>query len=165
METKVSVVKNLQGSGTWQGKTDLFYRYDLEMENGDLGSYLSKTVEKDDLPFGVGDEIEYDFYPDDKYPKIKKPGKPGERYDPSKSKGGGGRDNYWEKWKPEFDQKCQDYRESHDKQRERSITIHGSLERAIHFHSVAGFESKTLEEQKVEVWETAKSFADNISNY
>ena len=39
---KKSVVKNVQGTGTWKNKEcKEFYKYDVEMENGDSGEYSS----------------------------------------------------------------------------------------------------------------------------
>ena len=66
---KKSVVKNVQGTGTWKNKEGKeFYKYDVEMENGDAGEYssISDSQEK----FVKGKEVEYNYTGGD-YPKIK----------------------------------------------------------------------------------------------
>ena len=65
---KKSIVKNVQGNGTWEGKFGLMYKFEVEMENGDSGEYSSKS--KEQTKFVVGEEVEYEFI-DGNFPKIK----------------------------------------------------------------------------------------------
>ena len=64
---KKSIVKNVQGNGTWEGKFGLMYKFEVEMENGDSGEYSSKS--KEQTKFVVGEEVEYEFI-DGNFPKI-----------------------------------------------------------------------------------------------
>ena len=68
-----SKIQNLQQNGTWQGNFGLMYKYDILLENGHSGEYSSKKyTSQEQLPFKVGDVIEYEFK-DGQYPKIVKP--------------------------------------------------------------------------------------------
>jgi hypothetical protein len=64
---KNSRVKRVTGNGTWEGKFGLMYKFEIEMENGDIGENLSKTSE---CKFKEGQETEYQFIEGD-WPKIK----------------------------------------------------------------------------------------------
>jgi len=68
METKNSVVKSVQSTGTWDGKFGLMYKFEVEMDNGDVGQYMSK--QKDQTKFTKGSQVDYEYHPGD-YPKIK----------------------------------------------------------------------------------------------
>ena len=71
MGIKKSVVKSVQGSGTWDTKKEpikTFYKYEIEMENGDSGEYSSISDSQDKFIEGV--EVEY-IYTGGEYPKIK----------------------------------------------------------------------------------------------
>ena len=70
MSTKKSIVKLVTSNGTWQSKRDgkTFYKYEIEMENGDAGEYSSISEDQD--KFVAGTEAEYIFVDGD-YPKIK----------------------------------------------------------------------------------------------
>tara|TARA_R100001594_G_scaffold149660_1_gene208152 strand:+ start:291 stop:716 length:426 start_codon:yes stop_codon:yes gene_type:complete len=66
---KKSTVKSVQGTGTWKNREGKeFYKYEVEMENGDTGEYssISDSQEK----FIEGKEVEYNYTGGD-YPKIK----------------------------------------------------------------------------------------------
>tara|TARA_R100001443_G_scaffold3945_1_gene11877 strand:- start:3493 stop:3897 length:405 start_codon:yes stop_codon:yes gene_type:complete len=65
--TKKSKVVRVSGNGTWEGKYGLMYKFEIEMENGDIGENLSKTSE---CKFKEGQETEYEFV-DGQFPKIK----------------------------------------------------------------------------------------------
>ena len=66
---KKSKVKSVQANGTWQNKKgDTFYKYEIEMENGDAGEYSSISDKQEKFIEGV--EIEYNFTQGE-YPKIK----------------------------------------------------------------------------------------------
>ena len=67
---KKSVVKLVQGNGTWTSKRDgkIFYKYSVIMENGDTGEYSSVSETQD--KFVEGTEVEYEFIDGD-FPKIK----------------------------------------------------------------------------------------------
>lgn len=64
---KKSKVNRVTGNGTWEGKYGLMYKFEIEMENGDIGENLSKTSE---CKFKEGQETEYEFI-DGQFPKIK----------------------------------------------------------------------------------------------
>ena len=68
MEIKKSKVKSVQANGTWQGNYGLMYLWEIEMENGDTGQYMSKAEQQS--KFTVGVEAEYEWK-DGQYPKIK----------------------------------------------------------------------------------------------
>lgn len=68
MEIKKSKVKSVQPNGTWQGNYGLMYLWEIEMENGDSGQYMSKAEQQS--KFTVGVEAEYEWK-DGQYPKIK----------------------------------------------------------------------------------------------
>jgi hypothetical protein len=68
MEIKKSKVKSVQPTGTWQGNYGLMYLWEIEMENGDTGQYMSKAEQQS--KFTVGVEAEYEWK-DGQYPKIK----------------------------------------------------------------------------------------------
>lgn len=68
MEIKKSKVKSVQANGTWQGNYGLMYLWEIEMENGDTGQYMSKAEQQS--KFTVGVEAEYE-YRGGQYPKIK----------------------------------------------------------------------------------------------
>jgi len=66
---KTSKVKNIQSSGTWTGREGkIFYKFEIEMENGDLGEYSS--VNKEQSKFVIGSSSEYEFS-GGQHPKIK----------------------------------------------------------------------------------------------
>ena len=65
---KTSKVKNVQANGTWEGKFGLMYKFEVEMEDGNVGEYSSKSKDQD--KFVVGKEMEYE-YDGGKFPKIK----------------------------------------------------------------------------------------------
>lgn len=66
MSKKSKVVK-VSGNGTWEGQYGLMYKFEIEMENGDIGENLSKTSE---CKFKEGQETDYEFV-DGQFPKIK----------------------------------------------------------------------------------------------
>ena len=65
---KKAVVKNVQGNGTWEGQYGIMYKFEVEMDNGDIGEYSSKSENQN--KFIVGQDTEYEFI-DGKFPKIK----------------------------------------------------------------------------------------------
>ena len=64
---KNSTVTRVTGNGTWEGKFGLMYKFEIEMENGDIGENLSKTS---DCRFKEGQQTDYQFI-DGQFPKIK----------------------------------------------------------------------------------------------
>ena len=87
---KKSKVKNVQGGGTWSPKDNpdkIFYGFEVEMENGDIGQYSS--IKQDQDKFVVGQEMEYEYI-DGKYPRIKpvyqKPGFGGFKENPDRQR-------------------------------------------------------------------------------
>ena len=64
---KNSTVTRVTGNGTWEGKFGLMYKFEIEMENGDIGENLSKTSE---CRFKEGQQTDYEFI-DGQFPKIK----------------------------------------------------------------------------------------------
>ena len=74
MSKKSKVVK-VTSSGTWESKREpktTYYRYEIEMENGDIGEYSSVSSSIDDIKFKEGEEINY-IYDTSRsdFPKIK----------------------------------------------------------------------------------------------
>ena len=65
---KNSRVTRVTGNGTWEGKFGLMYKFEIEMENGDIGENLSKSQE---CKFKEGQETDYEFIDHEKFPKIK----------------------------------------------------------------------------------------------
>lgn len=57
METKKGKVIAVYGNGTWESPNGLLYRFEIEMENGDRGQYLSKT--QDCAKFPQNGEVWY----------------------------------------------------------------------------------------------------------
>tara|TARA_B100001094_G_C18103703_1_gene757213 strand:+ start:546 stop:941 length:396 start_codon:yes stop_codon:yes gene_type:complete len=64
---KNSKVVRVTGNGTWEGKFGLMYKFEIEMENGDIGENLSKSQE---CKFKEGETTDYEFV-DGQFPKIK----------------------------------------------------------------------------------------------
>ena len=64
---KNDVVKSVQANGTFDFNGKTFYKYEVEMENGDIGENLSKTPE---CRFKEGQQTDYEFI-DGQFPKIK----------------------------------------------------------------------------------------------
>jgi len=61
---KTSKIKSIQNNGTWK---ELF-KFEVEMENGDVGGCFAKTQ---DPPFKVGDEKSYEYTQNGRYWNIK----------------------------------------------------------------------------------------------
>ena len=68
MEIKTSTVKQIQANGTFKSAHGEFYKFEIEMKNGDVGEYASKSKEQDKFTEGV--DVSYEWYPG-KFPKIK----------------------------------------------------------------------------------------------
>jgi len=64
---KKGIVKNVQPTGTWDGKFGTMYKFEVTIGD-DTGEYSSKS--KDQTKFVIGQEAEYTFT-DGNYPKIK----------------------------------------------------------------------------------------------
>ncbi len=64
---KNSRVTRVTGNGTWDGNYGLMYKFEIEMENGDIGENLSKTPE---CRFKEGQVTDYEFT-DGQFPRIK----------------------------------------------------------------------------------------------
>ena len=86
---KTSKITSIQGAGVWEADFGTMFKYDIALENGDSGEYMSKnytTIEA--LPFKTGTEIDYEYHNtkpnDEKFPKIKRPSLAGEkRFNPN----------------------------------------------------------------------------------
>ena len=65
---KKSKVIAVRGNGTWEGQYGLMYKFEIEMENGDIGEYMTKS--EDQTKFVEGQTTDYVFI-DGAYPKIK----------------------------------------------------------------------------------------------
>ena len=68
---KISKIKNVQSTGTWESKHDgaTMYKYEYEFEDG---GYVQAS-HKSQMPFHIGDEVEYEVtHPEKKYGKVKK---------------------------------------------------------------------------------------------
>lgn len=91
MQEKTSKPVNIQGNGSWSNSYGTFFAFDIVMQNGDVGTYSSKSQQQD--KFVIGQEVTYEFHGGE-HPKIK-PAKPkdkpsyngGNKYnDPKKQK-------------------------------------------------------------------------------
>ena len=60
MEIKKSTPVTITGNGTWESQYGLFYKFEIEMDNGDIGEYSSKS--KDQNKFVLGQETEYEWH-------------------------------------------------------------------------------------------------------
>lgn len=56
METR-SKVTQVTGNGTWNSQYGLLYKFEVHFENGDYGTYMSKSLEQN--KFVVGQEADY----------------------------------------------------------------------------------------------------------
>jgi hypothetical protein len=65
---KKSKVTRVTGNGTWEGNYGLMYKFEIEMENGDIGEYMTKSESQNKFIEGV--ETDYTFI-DGNFPKIK----------------------------------------------------------------------------------------------
>tara|TARA_B100000963_G_C22390399_1_gene564236 strand:- start:198 stop:566 length:369 start_codon:yes stop_codon:yes gene_type:complete len=68
---KTDIVKKVIEKGNWSPKNDsskTFYRFEIEMENGDVGQYSSIKENQD--KFIVGQSVDYEYIGGD-FPKIK----------------------------------------------------------------------------------------------
>ena len=65
---KKSKVIRVTSNGSWDGQYGLMYKFEIEMDNGDIGEYMTKT--QDQNKFIEDTETEYTFI-DGQYPKIK----------------------------------------------------------------------------------------------
>jgi hypothetical protein len=61
---KTSKIKSIQADGTWNE----YFKFEVEMENGDVGGTLSKSQTP---PYKVGDEMNYEYTQKGKYWNIK----------------------------------------------------------------------------------------------
>jgi len=66
--TKNSKVIRVTGNGTWEGQYGLMYKFEIEMENGDIGEYMTKSQAQ--TKFIEGQQTDYEFT-DGQFPKIK----------------------------------------------------------------------------------------------
>jgi len=65
---KTSKVSMITANGTWESQYGLMYKFQVVMQNGDTGEYLSKS--QDQNKFILGQEASYEYTGGD-YPKIK----------------------------------------------------------------------------------------------
>lgn len=73
--SKKSKVKKVTANGTWDTKKEpikTFYKYSIEMENGDIGEYSSVSSSLLDIKFKEGEDVDY-VYDNSRadFPKIK----------------------------------------------------------------------------------------------
>ena len=59
METR-SKVTQVTGNGTWNSQYGLLYKFEVHFENGEYGTYMSKSLEQN--KFIVGQEADYTRY-------------------------------------------------------------------------------------------------------
>ena len=67
---KKSIVKNVQGSGTFDFNGKTFYKNEVEMANGDCGEYNSLSEKQDRFIIGIDTDYIFDTSKP-QYPKIK----------------------------------------------------------------------------------------------
>jgi len=68
MELKTSTVKSVQGSGTWDSQYGILYSFEYQMEDGTV----LKANHKNDSPFKVGDQVDYEITNENEFGKIGK---------------------------------------------------------------------------------------------
>jgi hypothetical protein len=56
METR-SKVTQVTGNGTWNSQYGLLYKFEVHFENGEYGTYMSKSLDQN--KFVVGQEVDY----------------------------------------------------------------------------------------------------------
>ena len=66
---KKSKITNVASSGTWDSQYGVMYRFEITMDNGDVGQALTKREQQE--TYVIGDTIAYEFT-DGKFPKIKR---------------------------------------------------------------------------------------------
>ena len=69
MEAKKSKVIGVQANGTWESKYGMFYKFEVDFENGDGGEYSSKSQTQN--KFVMGQEAWYTIEGEGKFKKIK----------------------------------------------------------------------------------------------
>ena len=57
METKKGKIVKVTGNGTWQSANGLFYKWEVEFDNGDLGGAMTK--DQNQQKWIVGKEVSY----------------------------------------------------------------------------------------------------------
>ena len=67
---KNSIVKSVQANGTFEFQGKTFYKYEVEMENGDVGEYNSVSANQSHFVEGAQVDYIYDISKP-KFPKIK----------------------------------------------------------------------------------------------
>jgi len=85
---RTSKIKSKQGNGTWNSdKYGMFYKWEIEMENGDVGNSLTK--DEMGKAYEIGAEIDYEFTESEKGNRLKRISANGQ---PNRSsKGGNGK--------------------------------------------------------------------------
>lgn len=140
METKRGMVKEVLYQGTFQGKHGILHKHDITFEDGTKGQYSSKS--ENQSKFVTGKETDYEFHPDERYPKIKPISQQN-----FQSGGGNNRDPVAEK------------------KRQVIIVLQSQMERAMEFHLSNGYtcsDSQDLDQMKKETVETMEYFAETI---
>lgn len=69
MTKKSGKINQVTGAGTWDSPYGTMYRYEITMDNGDVGQALTKKEQQE--TYVIGDTIDYEFT-DGKFPKIKR---------------------------------------------------------------------------------------------
>jgi len=82
-ELKKSKVTSVEYLKQWEGNFGIMHDHEIEFENGDKGSYASKS--QDQNKFVVGDETEYEISMNGHFTKIK----PVSNFQPNQSFSGG----------------------------------------------------------------------------
>ena len=143
MEIKKSIVKNVQGNGTWDSSFGLMYKFDIEMENGDMGTYLSKS--KDQNKFIVGQEREYEYTGGDN-PRIKP--------------------HYDSPYTPQTTQKPaqQTYVSSSVVPKDRIISNQSSMNRSMEYHCCK-YKNGNISIDLKEILKDAEIISDWVLNY
>ena len=67
---KISTVKSVQSNGTFEWQDKIFYKFEVQFENGDCGDY--NTVTENQTKFVEGQETKYQYDTSKpNYPKVK----------------------------------------------------------------------------------------------
>lgn len=66
-------VKSVIPKGTYESQYGLMYKYEISIgeHTGEYSSKKYQTKDAEGFPFVLDSEVEYEYTPDDKYPKVK----------------------------------------------------------------------------------------------
>jgi len=140
-------VKHVTGNGSYSSEQHgLFYKFEVTIESEGteyVGEYSSKkhqTIESEGFPFTIGEEVDFEYTPHQRWPKIKPLWVPD-----------GGTSDSIQNHKPA----------PKDDATRRSIVLQCALKGALEFHGAEGY-SRHDTPKREQIWDTALYFAEEI---